>query len=576
MSIHKMTIRSLAIFVTVLALGAATTVTAATEYVNPDGVCGGNSPCYTTIQAAIDAPTTLPGDTIKVPPATYHESVNIDKSLTLQGAQAGVDARTRSGAESVIDNACSPVQINSDNVTLDGFTVQGSTMADPCTIVGIWMNSAVGAQILNNIVQNNISGIELDNSGATPAKVQFNLIQNNNNPGPGSGNGIETDFGLVNATIDNNKFIGQTSSSIVFEAPTSSVTISNNTLDAGIAMFISTGISITGNTSIGNTADGTIYLGGGDSSVTISSNVLENGIEGVVIEDPFSIGPNSNVTVSSNCIAGNSMNGLRVAHLGYAGTAKSLNATNNWWGAASGPKYNGAGPGTGDNIDDPDGVVNYTPFNTSAGSCPPSCAPVTSCVTGGFNGTSIPTSRYLWFTANMKASGISSTGATINFTNSVISITSNNGNFTYPTRDGKIVFSPSATCATTTFNGTQWVTTVPVSGSDVVLLSALGIKPTVDLKGAKIKWCASFTANKSGISVNWKAGTAVYISDMTEPNYNTLGVKPTHTNACLYNNSDHAATPENEKKYLVAGAAGGGGSNYTGSWSSTSGLKVCP
>ena len=63
---------------------------------------------------------------------------------------------------------------------------------------------------------------------------------------------------------------------------------------------------------------------------------------------------------------------------------------------------------------------------------------------------------------------------------------------------------------------------------------------------------------------------------MTEPNYNSLGVKPTHTNACLYNNSDHAGTPENKKSFLVGGAAGGGGSNYTGSWSSTSGLKICP
>jgi pectin methylesterase-like acyl-CoA thioesterase len=77
MNIYKITIRSLAIFVTVLALGAATTVTAATEYVNPDGFCGGNSPCYTTIQAAIDAITTSNGDTIKVAAATYHESVNI-------------------------------------------------------------------------------------------------------------------------------------------------------------------------------------------------------------------------------------------------------------------------------------------------------------------------------------------------------------------------------------------------------------------------------------------------------------------------------------------------------------------
>jgi parallel beta-helix repeat protein len=352
-----------------LTLGASA-AQAITRYVNPDGLCGGNSPCYTTIQAAIDNSVDL--DTISVADGSYDESVDINKSLTLQGAQKGVDARNRSGAESVINHACSPVQINANNVTLDGFTVQGSTQPDTCTIVGIWMNSATGAQILNNIVQNNISGIELDNSGAVPAKVQFNLIRSNNNPGPGNGNGIETNFGLTNALIDNNKFIGQINSSILFEAPTSSVTISNNTLDVGIAMFISTGISITGNSSIGNTVSGTIYLGGGDSNVTISSNVLNNGVEAIVIENAF--GSNSNVTISpNNCIAGNSVNGLRVSHLGYTGAAHSLSAINNWWGAASGPNYNGAGPGTGDKITDPDGFVTFSPFLPSKTGTP--CAP---------------------------------------------------------------------------------------------------------------------------------------------------------------------------------------------------------
>jgi hypothetical protein len=372
---HKLkSICAVALAAALLTLGASA-VQAATRYVNPDGVCGGNSPCYTTIQAAINA--AAPGDTIEVSDGFYDESVDINKSLTLNGAQHGVDARNRSGAESVINHACSPVRIEADNVTLDGFTVQGSTQADPCTIAGIWMNPGFsgtqgGAQILNNIVQNNISGIEFDNTGTIPAKVQFNLIRNNNNTGPGSGNGIQTNFGLTNATIDNNKFVGQTNTSILFAAPVSSVTISNNTLDTGIAMYISTGISITGNTSIGNTVSGTIYLGGGDSNVTISSNVLNNGVEAIVIENAF--GSNSNVTVSpNNCIAGNSVNGLRVSHLGYTGSAHSLSAINNWWGAASGPNYNGTGPGTGDKITDPDGVVNFSPFLTSKAGTP--CAP---------------------------------------------------------------------------------------------------------------------------------------------------------------------------------------------------------
>jgi len=46
-------------------------------------------------------------------------------------------------------------------------------------------------------------------------------------------------------------------------------------------------------------------------------------------------------------------------------------------------------------------------------------------------------------------------------------------------------------------------------------------------------------------------------------------VKPTHTNACLYNDSEHAGTPENKKQFVTGGARGGGGSNFTGSWSGT-------
>jgi len=118
------------------------------------------------------------------------------------------------------------------------------------------------------------------------------------------------------------------------------------------------------------------------------------------------------------------------------------------------------------------------------------------------------------------------------------------------------------------------MTIVPVKGSDEILLSALGIKAPADVKGATVIWTANFSANVSGISINWKAGSAVYTTDMT--NYNANGVKPTHSNACLYNNSDHAGTPENKKQFLTGGAAGGGGSNYTGSWSGTASVKLCP
>lgn len=344
---------------------------------NDSNDCLSTSTACKTIQAAINKASA--SDTITVAAGTYNEQVQVNKTLTLNGAQANVDARTRvPSGESIINNACSPVQITADKVVLNGFTVQGSTLTDPCLNTGIWTNPAFsgthgGHQILNNIVQNNISGIELDNDGTFPTKVQFNLIQFNNNPGPGSGNGIQTNFGLSNAVIDSNKFVGQTSSSELLISGSSPITISNNTLDVGIAMFLSSGVTISGNNSTGNTVSGTIYVGGAVSGVTISGNILKNGVEAIVVEDSFAVGANSAVSVNNNCISGNSTNGLRVAPGSYSGGPLSLNATGDWWGAASGPKHNGAGPGTGDNIADPDGVVAYTPFLTSTTGSP--CAP---------------------------------------------------------------------------------------------------------------------------------------------------------------------------------------------------------
>ena len=47
-------------------------------------------------------------------------------------------------------------------------------------------------------------------------------------------------------------------------------------------------------------------------------------------------------------------------------------------------------------------------------------------------------------------------------------------------------------------------------------------------------------------------------------------VKPVDSNsASQYHNSDHAGTPENFKSFVTGGARGGGGSNFTGSYSAT-------
>jgi hypothetical protein len=107
-------------------------------------------------------------------------------------------------------------------------------------------------------------------------------------------------------------------------------------------------------------------------------------------------------------------------------------------------------------------------------------------------------------------------------------------------------------------------------------LSALGIKAPADVKAATVVWSGVFSADTTGISIGWKWGAAIYATVMTQPNYNALGVKPTHTNSCSYGGSDHAGTPENVKRSVIGGARGGGGSNFTGSWSATGGADLCP
>ncbi|MCX6620276.1 MAG: hypothetical protein NTY38_04225 [Acidobacteria bacterium] len=93
-----------------------------------------------------------------------------------------------------------------------------------------------------------------------------------------------------------------------------------------------------------------------------------------------------------------------------------------------------------------------------------------------------------------------------------------------------------------------------------------------------VTWAGTFGADTEGITVTWKWSAAVYTNFTT--NYNLLGVKPTHTQSCLYANSDHAGTPEGVdpltgqayKSMVTGGARGGGGSNWTGSWSGTVGV----
>ncbi len=197
--------------------------------------------------------------------------------------------------------------------------------------------------------------------------------------------------------------------------------------------------------------------------------------------------------------------------------------------------------------------------------------PDTSTIGSYFNSTPIPAGKNIWFNANLKMNMYYDCVPTvIDVTNNVITFSANGVPYVLHAPDAHIILDPAATCSTATWNAglNRWDIVAPIQGTEEIFFTGLGFPVPVAFPG-KIKpvnWTATFTANHPGVNFKWQWGAAVYGTDMT--NYASLGVKSSTKKACAYSNSDKAGTPENKKSFLMKGARGGGGSNYTGSWSS--------
>jgi len=218
--------------------------------------------------------------------------------------------------------------------------------------------------------------------------------------------------------------------------------------------------------------------------------------------------------------------------------------------------------------------ATYTPTSGGGGGGASGCS--NNRIESNFNGTAIPGGDTIWFNSVLKPSGASK-GGTIQFRNQKITFSAKGTPFTVSVPDSEIVFSTSASKATTTFSGGKWVTTVPASFSDNVFLSGVAFPvPAGGLPGGinPVTWQGDFTTT-GGISLSWQWGAAVYTKFSSE--YNELGVKPVHsTSLDAYPSGDQAGTPENFKKFVTGGARGGGGANATGSYSPTGHCKPEP
>ncbi|PYQ20401.1 MAG: hypothetical protein DMF79_10515 [Acidobacteria bacterium] len=337
---------------------------------------GPSSACL-TIQAAIDKAS--PGDTIHVAAGTYAEPapgpLAITKTLTLLGEQSGVDARVRIGPESVVTDP-EGTAVMADEVVVDGFTIQESTAGS--TGFGIWMGAATaGTQILNDVIQDNVIGIGLSNSGALRALIRHNLIQNNNQPGSASGTGIYTDQfvsagALKNVLIEENAFIGNDDAGIDVsntdpDNGVSGLEVSTNSFDANgraVVLFNTFRSSIHGNQITNSTyaLSAAIRVLDNNRNLSIVGNDLMTGVFHAIrlsdldLVDPGNPSPSANVVIHENNIAFFAGEGLLVDPGSHVGT---VNAECNWWNSPTGPMNDGNPTGTGEGVA---GDADFTPW----------------------------------------------------------------------------------------------------------------------------------------------------------------------------------------------------------------------
>lgn len=363
---------ALAVVLAVMTLGGSPTKAALATCTVPG--------THATIQGAVND---LGCSTINVASGSYTENVIIFRSLTLNGAQAGVDARTRSGPESVINGgSLANITITADGVTVDGFTLNGPVSQGTAAIV--MMGANTGETIQNNIV-NNPGRAASFNTSNTVFKLNAVL-----NTFATAGDGFQANSSPVqNVTISDNNFSGADgniyNADITIIEGNSNIVVSGNFGNGDgtlLALFKTNGAQITGNTVVGDGGSSAIYIGGGDSNVIVDGNQVTSAGSAVRVTNAFGVGLNSSVTIMGNTlynnasgvsVGANSVTGTVQAHrnsltgntlFGISNDPSSgglVSGTCNWWGAASGPGP--IGSGTGDKVST---GVTFAPWLVSA------------------------------------------------------------------------------------------------------------------------------------------------------------------------------------------------------------------
>lgn len=356
---------------------------------------------YATIQAAVNDTNCT---TINVAAGIYAEHVTINHSVILNGANSGVAGNGTRVPESIVDgtDTGTPFAITANNVTIKGFTVENGSNGG--FDAGIWSQTGTQNSIIqNNIITSNAFGIWAECGGT--CSIENNLFDGNNKTGTGAGSASISADSTTGLAIDNNEFKNDTAGNpILFQATAAgkhvNPVVSNNNFhnnaNSNIYAVGVTGANIHDNT-ITPASDATgISLSGADSNITITKNTINGGARAVRVEDAgYGLGNNSAITVNKNNVATDSEYGVGNTDA----TIANLDATCNWWGAASGPGP--VGPGSGSPVTT---NVNFATWLTStdlSGPCngpvvtPPPSSGGGGSFSGGGSGRIVPQGQVL-------------------------------------------------------------------------------------------------------------------------------------------------------------------------------------
>ena len=355
-------------------------------YVDPNGTddvshgTASGSDAFKTIQYAINDSRVIDGDTINVAAGTY-DGFEVNKPLTLLGAQANVDpagsvdrGTPGDGDESVIVGT---VTIKADDVTVNGFKTGYTINAgyNHALNVNISYNISVGAD-------GHCGAIHLQGKASGPSYhecdggyIGYNTISATTSI-DWQGGGIWT-VGNDDVTIEHNHILNSQymgifvpnhvgdRNTIRYNTITNSghtsirfwggseADISYNVIDGAVHDGIWVDSAADNSIVSYNQISDTIYAGINIREDCTGATVTYNDISGCGTGVEKHSGNVTGVTINYNKIHGNSMGVTN-----HDPTA--IDATNNWWGDASGPKQATTNPSaTGDEVSD---YVAYDPW----------------------------------------------------------------------------------------------------------------------------------------------------------------------------------------------------------------------